>query len=134
MCIRDRCPTPLDDQIPAAFNAFVAGYWHFLRSNFTDWQLFVVGNWLCFTSAFWLMGAIFAIIDYSRPANIVPFRMQPDTWPTWREYKRAAALSLLSSVIFFFLFWGLYFRLSSVIFFFLFWGFYFLFWRVVFLF
>eukprot|EP01062_Namystynia_karyoxenos_P074278 TRINITY_DN7115_c0_g1_i1.p3 TRINITY_DN7115_c0_g1~~TRINITY_DN7115_c0_g1_i1.p3 ORF type:complete len:303 (+),score=120.95 TRINITY_DN7115_c0_g1_i1:2269-3177(+) len=84
-----------------------------MAARFTHWQIFVVGNWLAFTGLFWALGAIFAYIDFKRPALLVPFRVQPSRWPTASDYCAAARLALFNSAVLFFLCWGLYLLLPA---------------------
>lgn len=85
--------------------------WVDLLDSYTPFELYVGGIFLCFIIPYYSMTIVFAILDFSRPTFLEPFKIQQDYHLTWADFLKCFSLSLLNQVIMFgflILTWPLY--------------------------
>lgn len=84
--------------ISVAIRAFLQSNWErVLESHSREW-IFFVGIYGAHLSSFWIMSAIFAVLDFTRPAFMKPFKIQETEWVSAKKYLLGAAVAMVNCV------------------------------------
>lgn len=77
----------------------LTGVWHHLLETHSEKDLFIHGIAACFFVSYYGMGLVFLVLDMTRPALLIPFKIQEDFKLSWADVARIMPLSLLNQAI-----------------------------------
>lgn len=78
---------------------FLQETWTYLLDNYSREFLYVWGSWTVFMVTYWVHGLAWAIVDFTRPASLLPFKNQIDYVLTWADFVKICKLVLFNCFI-----------------------------------
>lgn len=73
--------------------------WTFLLTTYSRRDLYVFGSWLVFFTIYWVHGLAWTLLDFLRPASLMPFKNQPEYVLTWADFCKISKVVLVNCFV-----------------------------------